>query len=124
MESKKIFNFGEDIKGYEVKVLNEREIRGAAGILFLFGIIGFLNSFITGNFILTKTFIVLFILDFSIRLFINPKFSPSIITSKIFLKKQEPEYVGAIQKKFAWWLGLILALMAFISLDIINYIGQ
>lgn len=31
----KIIKFGEDVKGYNIPVLNEREIRAAAGILFL-----------------------------------------------------------------------------------------
>ena len=31
----KVFKFGEDISGYSVPVLNEREILAAAGILFL-----------------------------------------------------------------------------------------
>jgi hypothetical protein len=28
--------FGENVEGYSIPVLNEREIRGGAGILFLF----------------------------------------------------------------------------------------
>ena len=31
----KIIKFGEDVQGYSIPVLNEREIRAAAGILFL-----------------------------------------------------------------------------------------
>ncbi|PJA54211.1 MAG: DUF4395 domain-containing protein, partial [Candidatus Marinimicrobia bacterium CG_4_9_14_3_um_filter_48_9] len=31
----KIVKFGEDVEGYAIPVLNEREIRAAAGILFL-----------------------------------------------------------------------------------------
>lgn len=31
-----LFKFGEDVKGYTIPVLNEREIRAAAGIFFLF----------------------------------------------------------------------------------------
>jgi len=31
----KIINFGEDVAGYNIPVLNEREIRAAAGILYL-----------------------------------------------------------------------------------------
>ena len=30
-----IIKFGEDVEGYNIPVLNEREIRAAAGILFL-----------------------------------------------------------------------------------------
>ena len=34
-------NFGEIVEGYEVRVLNEREARAAAGILFIFGFFEF-----------------------------------------------------------------------------------
>ncbi len=30
----KLINFGENVEGYAIPVLNEREIRAAAGILF------------------------------------------------------------------------------------------
>ena len=30
----KLFGFGETVAGYDVPVLNEREVRAAAGILF------------------------------------------------------------------------------------------
>ena len=43
----KIFNFGETVNGYEVKVLNEREARAGAGILFLLGFISFVNCMVT-----------------------------------------------------------------------------
>ena len=32
---KKLIKFGEDVDGYNIPVLNEREIRASAGILFL-----------------------------------------------------------------------------------------
>ena len=31
--------FGEDVEGYDIPVLNEREIRASAGILFLVGLL-------------------------------------------------------------------------------------
>lgn len=31
---RKIFEFGEQVEGYEVRVLNERAVRASAGILF------------------------------------------------------------------------------------------
>jgi hypothetical protein len=35
----KIIKFGEDVAGYNIPVLNEREIRAAAGILFLINVV-------------------------------------------------------------------------------------
>jgi hypothetical protein len=47
-------NFGEVVEGYKIRVLNEREARASAGILFLFGMLSFLNSFMLGNLDLMK----------------------------------------------------------------------
>lgn len=120
---RKIFGFGEKIKGFSVKVLNEREIRAGAGILFLFSLIGFLNIILRGSFTFIKLFITFFLLDFIIRVLINPKYSPSLIIGRLIVSTQEVEYVGAPQKKFAWIIGLILSSFMFIKLNILNSVG-
>ena len=95
------FQFGENVEGFDMKVLNEREVRASAGILFFFAMVSFMLALLNGNFYMTKIFVVVFLVDFSIRLFINPKYSPSLVLGRFFVKNQEPEYVGAVQKKFA-----------------------
>jgi len=119
----KIFQFGERVKNFEVPVFNEREIRAAAGILFLFAIISFMYVVLKGDFFPIKLFIVAFLIDFLIRLFINPKFSPSMIVGRLFVRNQEIEYVGAPQKRFAWVIGLVLVLYMFIALVIFSTVG-
>lgn len=118
MNLKNIFYFGEKVKGYNVRVLNEREIRAGSGILFLFALISFLTIILTRNFFLTKVFISVFLIDFLIRVFINPKFSPILILGKIVTRGQIPEYVGAPQKKFAWVLALIMVGYIFLAINI------
>ena len=110
-----MFIIGEKVKGYEVEVLNEREIRAGAGLLFLFGIISFMISILTSNFAVAKIMVVAFMIDFIIRLLINPKYSPSLILGRFMVNNQTPEYVGAVQKRWAWWIGLVLALIMFYS---------
>jgi hypothetical protein len=110
---KNIFYFGEQKDEFPVRVLNERELRAGAGILFAFAMIALMNVILLGNFYVIKLFIIIFILDFIIRIFINPKFAPSLIVGRMAVSKQKPEYVGAPQKRFAWSLGLILALFMF-----------
>jgi hypothetical protein len=39
-----------------------------------------------------------------VGVFINPKFAPTMFISKLMVSKQDPLYVGAIQKQFAWSL--------------------
>jgi hypothetical protein len=43
----------------------------------------------------------MFLTDFIIRVFVNPKFSPTLIIGRLIVSNQVPEYVGAPQKKFA-----------------------
>jgi hypothetical protein len=105
----KLFAFGERIDGYEIPVLNEREVRASAGILFFLAIVSFMHAWLLGDFRFTRIFVIAFLLDFTIRVFINPKFAPSLILGRFIVRGQVPEYVGAIQKRFAWAIGWILA---------------
>ncbi len=110
---KKYLYFGEVVDGYEVRVLNEREARAGAGILFLFAFISFMNSYLLRDFLFTQIFVTVFMLDFMIRIFINPKFSPSLLLGRVMVQNQKPEYVGAPQKRAAWSIGLTLAVIMF-----------
>ena len=116
----KIINFGETVEGYSMPVLNEREIRAAAGILFLMMFVSILKVIFQGDFFLLKYAVIIFLTDILIRVFINPKFSPSLIIGRLIVRNQVPEYVGAPQKKFAWIIGIILASTIFIHLVIVN----
>lgn len=112
--------FGEDVKGYNISVLNEREVRAAAGIMFLATFISWIQILFEGNFVPIKYVLTIFLSDFSIRLFISPKFSPILIIGRLIVSNQNPEYVGAKQKMFAWYIGLILSATMFVLMVIIN----
>lgn len=117
---KKGKQFGETLEGYSIPVLNEREIRAAAGILFVFTFLSLLLILLKGNFILIKYVITIFMTDFIIRVFINPKFAPTLIIGRWIVSRQNPEYVGAAQKKFAWIIGVILSAAMFVLMVIVN----
>jgi len=119
----RIFGFGETLPGYEVRVLNEREVRAAAGILFVFALVSFMNSWLMGNFRLTRIFVIAFLVDFTIRIFINPKYSPSMVLGRMAVMKQVPEWSGAPQKRFAWAVGWVLAVTMFYLIVLNNVIG-
>jgi hypothetical protein len=116
----KVIQFGEHVQGYNIPVLNEREIRAAAGILFLFIFMSVILILFNNDFVLAKYSITLFLTDFIIRVFINPKFSPSLIIGRLIVRNQVPEYVGAKQKKFAWIVGVLLSGTMFIFMVVIN----
>ncbi len=117
---KKIIKFGEDVEGYNIPVLNEREIRAAAGILFLATFTSLMVIIFTGNFVPIKYVITLFLTDFIIRVFISPKYSPTLIIGRLIVSRQNPEYVGAVQKKFAWIIGVFLAATMFVLMVVVN----
>jgi len=116
----KLFRFGEDVKGYDIPVLNEREIRAAAGILFVWAFLAVTIAITKGSFLLLKYFILAFLVDFLIRVFINPKYSPTLIMGRLIVRRQVPEYVGAAQKKFAWVIGLALVLVMLVLVVFVN----
>ena len=117
---KPIRNFGETVEGYSIPVLNEREIRAAAGILFLVMFIAIQRAGSTGDFLLLKYAIIAFLADMLIRVFINPKFAPTLIIGRLIVRNQTPEYVGARQKKFAWKIGVVLAVIMFVLINVMN----
>lgn len=59
-------------------------------------------------------------MDLTIRIFWSPRLAPSLVFSRWIVRKQKPEYVGAPQKKFAWTVGWILALIMFLLMDLYN----
>ena len=116
----KLIQFGENVEGYNTRVLNEREIRASAGILFLATFIALMFIIFKNNFLPIKYVISLFLADFLIRVFVNPKFSPTLIIGRLIVGSQVPEYVGAKQKKFAWVIGAVLSATMFIFMVVVN----
>ena len=113
-------HFGETVAGYSVPVLNEREARAGAGILFVFALLSFLYAYNSMDFRYTQIFVTFFMLDFFIRVVINPAYAPSLIAGRFFVSTQTPEYVGAAQKRFAWSIGLILSIVMFTLIVILE----
>jgi len=112
--------FGENVKGYNIPVLNEREIRAAAGILFLATFTSFMFILFEENFVPIKYVVTFFLADFLIRVFISPRFSPTLILARLIVRNQTPEYVGAPQKKFAWIIGVVLSATMFYFFIVLN----
>jgi len=111
-----MFEYGNKIFGYEERVLNEREARAAAGILFGLGVITVMNSVILSHGILSRVYLAFFMFDFLIRITF-PNYSPSLLLGRFFVRNQKPEYVSANQKRFAWFVGFILSVPMFYYLS-------
>lgn len=107
---------GENIPNLEINwqkatygVLNERAIRASAGLMFLIGILTFFIVFSTKNILYILPTLTLFWIQFFIAVFFSPRYAPFSLVGRWIVRKQKPEYVWAIQKRFAWFLGLFMA---------------
>lgn len=101
--------YGEHVPGYDVTVINEREARAAAGILFMLGMIVIFVGIGYNHIIVARVYLAFMFLDFTARVF-SPKYSPSLLLGKLVVQNQKPEYVGGLQKRFAWTLGWLISL--------------
>ena len=117
---KTVKQFGETVEGYTIPVLNEREIRASAGILYFFMFLAWMLVIFQESFFLIKFVNTIFLTDFIIRVMISPRYSPSLIIGRLIVGNQTPEYVGAAPKKFAWTIGLVLASTMFVLLVVMN----
>ena len=115
-----IGKFGEDVEGFRIPVLNEREIRAAAGILFVLMFAAIAAAVLQGSFVLLKYAIAIFLPDMLIRVLVGPRYSPTLILGRLIVRNQVPEYVGARQKRFAWIIGVALASVMFILVNVLN----
>lgn len=102
---------GEFVDGIDIPVVNERAVRASAGLLFLFGIVGFMTAALIGEFRPLRLFGVIFVFDMMIRLTIGTRFAPSLLLGSLIVRWQRPEWVGASQKTVAWSMGLGMALL-------------
>lgn len=101
-------------------VVNDRVIRATAGLMLMFGLIAFFQAYYTKNFDLLRIIVITFFLDFLLKTFKGPQKSIYGYFGKKFVSNQKPEFVGAIQKRFAWGLGLFVSIIMMILLFILN----
>jgi hypothetical protein len=104
-----LLDYGEKVPGYDVRVVNEREARAAAGIL---GTLGMIVVFVAIGFnhtIVARIYLAFMFFDFTVRI-INTSYAPSLLLGRFFVQNQKPEYTGATQKRFAWFLGWVIFL--------------
>jgi hypothetical protein len=108
--------YGKIIPGLEIHgkpapygVVNEREVRAASGIMFAIGFFALMTLYHDRNLWLAFSVVAVFWVDFVLKVFVGPHAS---IFGKIgarIVRSQRPEYVGAVQKRFAWSIGLFLS---------------
>lgn len=110
---KQFFYFGEQVEGYSVRVINEREARAAAGLMFLLGFFSFLKGYLTADYSAERLMIIAFVIELGMRVLVNPKYAPFMVVARLMVRNQKVDYVGAPQKRVAWSLGLALGLFMY-----------
>lgn len=113
------FMFGNIIPGLVINgrpapypVMNERAVRATAGLMLIVATLAFSQAFFLKNFLPLKIITPILFLDFTIRVLTGPtRFSPFGALGAFLVRNQKPEWVGATQKRFAWSIGIAVALL-------------
>lgn len=113
------FRCGQVIPGLEIHgqpapypVVNERAVRATAGLMLVAATFAFSQAFFLHNFLPLKIITPLFFLDFTLRVFTGlTPFSPFGLLGTLLVRNQRPEWAAATQKRFAWSIGIGVALL-------------
>jgi len=89
--------------------INENEIRIAAGMTLVFALSSLFFVLLKARYDIALFLVSILILDFLLKIFISPQWSIFWSIARIFTKKWKEIWVGAIQKRFAWSIGLFLS---------------
>lgn len=106
-------------------VVNEREIRLVAGMMFTVGFTTFFFVVFLKQLWLMNWIVPLFVAEFFLKAVFGPQYSLFGLLARPLISNQKPEWVGAIQKRFAWSLGLGMALTmtaAFFGLELRGWV--
>jgi hypothetical protein len=115
--------FGNWVEGIDFPVFNERAIRAAAGLLFLFGFTGWMIAATLGVYQPLRAFGMVFMIDMYLRLFVGTKWVPSLVIAGWIVRAQRPEWVDAAPKKFAWTLGFVMVSLSCLSMGLFALTG-
>jgi len=89
-------------------------------MLFVLMFAAIAGAVLQGSFLLLKYAIAVFLPDMLIRVLVGPRYAPTLILGRLIVRNQVPEYVGARQKRFAWILGVALASVMFVLVNVLN----
>lgn len=110
------FRFGQDAAGLAVggrelraAVFNENEVRAAAGVTLVIGAVAFVFAVFEQQYLPLQVASAFFLVEFVLRTTLGIRSSPVGIVARWMTSGQEPEWVSAKPKRFAWTLGVVMA---------------
>lgn len=107
-------SFGEIREGIGYRVVDEHRMRRSATVMMLAAFAAFVNGFVLHNFIALPFISGAMVLNFLIGLLFSARFAPSMLIAALWGRDKPYEPIGAIQKAFAWGLGLVISLAVFV----------
>jgi hypothetical protein len=99
-----------DRKELHAAVVNERQVRVAAGITLALGAVAFVYANFDKLFWPIRTVSTFFAVDFFFRVTAGLERSPAGIVAGWLARRDPPQWVSAKPKRFAWSLGFAMAL--------------
>ena len=101
---------GLTVDGRELQagVVNENEVRAAAGITLVMGAVAFSYAYFTHLYIPLQAVASFFFVEFLIRVTAGIHRSPTGIVAHAITRRHPPQWVSAKPKRFAWTLALAL----------------
>jgi hypothetical protein len=94
----------------ESGVFNENEVRAAAGLTMVIGGVAFVYAYFDKDYVPLQAVATFFFVEFLIRVTFGLRYSPTGVAARFLTQRQPPDWVSAKPKRFAWTLGLMLAL--------------
>jgi Domain of unknown function (DUF4395) len=101
---------GLTVDGRELQagVVNENEVRAAAGITLVIAAVAFAYAYFTHLYVPLQAVASFFFVEFLIRVTAGIHYSPTGIVAHAMTRRHPPQWVSAKPKRFAWTFGLVL----------------
>ncbi len=104
-------------------VVNENAIRASAGLMFAIAFGVMIYTIMSKDLSLVKIVVPVYWLSFFFMVLVGPNWSIFAFAGEFLTKGKRPEYVGAMQKRFAWSMGLFMATVMMLLLFVFNITG-
>ena len=91
-------------------VVNENAVRAAAGLTMVTGAVAFSYAYFDKQYVPLQVVASLFSVEFLIRVTVGLRYSPFGALARAMTLRPQPQWVSATPKRFAWTLGLAMAL--------------
>jgi hypothetical protein len=91
-------------------LVNENEARAAAGLTMVTGAVAFSYAYFDKQYIPLQVVASVFFVEFLTRVAVGLRYSPFGALARAMTLRRRPQWVSATPKRFAWTLGLAMAL--------------